>query len=209
MFWNLKLITNILAILHHSKMIDHKCKFVSDRFDLVLGDICWSVSVTDLDDGESAWKWNLGRIKNSLVDQVSAICQFQLKLVFFCMMLWYTKDLQVEWFRATSLIYFVDASNRKFLCQLMMFVDQWHWITCCSMAMLIFDHFMMGTLVVLELIKTLSIFFLEVTSLVYVHHPTLWCNIAQSTCVFLSLTETTTGPHWLSLPPHPLLKTLR
>ena len=44
----MELITNIMAILQQSKMIDHKCKLFSNRLDLVLGDICWSVSVTDL-----------------------------------------------------------------------------------------------------------------------------------------------------------------
>ena len=69
---------------------------------------------------------------------------------------------------------------------------------------------MIGTLVVLGLMKILSRFFLEVTSLVYVHPPTLWCNIAQTTILgFASFTETATGPHWFSLPPHPLLKTFR
>ena len=49
--WDMKLVTNILTILQQSKMIYYKCKAFSNRFDLVLGDICWSVSVTDLDDG--------------------------------------------------------------------------------------------------------------------------------------------------------------
>ena len=52
----MKLITNIMAILQQSKMIDHKCILFSNRLDLVLGDICWSVSVTDLDDGEFVWR---------------------------------------------------------------------------------------------------------------------------------------------------------
>ena len=47
----MKLVTNILTILQQSKMIYYKCKAFSNKFDLVLGDICWSVSVTDLDDG--------------------------------------------------------------------------------------------------------------------------------------------------------------
>ena len=85
--WDMKLVTNILTILQQSKMIYYKCEAFSKRFDLVLGDICWSVSVTDLDDGEFVWRGHLGRIKNSLVDQVSAICQFQSVLVFICLML--------------------------------------------------------------------------------------------------------------------------
>ena len=44
----MKLVTNILTILQQSKMIYYKCKAFSNKFDLVLGDICWSVSVTDL-----------------------------------------------------------------------------------------------------------------------------------------------------------------
>ena len=206
--WDMELITNIMAILQQSKMIYYKCKAFSNKFDLVLGDICWSVSVTDLDDGRislegtSRKNQEQPRRSSSLFHLSFSICTSS----FWC-------------FDAPRICKFNDSGRLPWIISWMLptesfFVD-WRWLLMNDTESLAAPCWylitlMIGTLVVLGLMKILSIFFLEVKSLVYVHHPTLWCNIAQTTILgFASFTETATGPHWFSLPPHPLLNTFR
>ena len=56
---HLKLMSNVKTIFQDCKVIDHECKFLSNGLDLMFGDIGWSNSVTDLDDGKFIRKRNL------------------------------------------------------------------------------------------------------------------------------------------------------